>query len=115
MNSLTKFFLLSLCVLAGVLFVVSCRGKPVSESEARQIAEERFLKVCANFKLDRKSYGDPIVTKVAGFPYEFEWNNKPDSNSDGVLITVDDSGLTNVSFVPKTNAKKAKPEGRTEP
>jgi hypothetical protein len=108
MNYLMKSVLVALSLLAVVLIVTACRGK-VTESEARKMAEEKFLKVCANFKLDQASYVGPVVTNVAGFPFEFEWKKKPGNVGDGILIIIDDAGATNTSFVPQSNASDARP------
>lgn len=74
--------------------------RSVTEAEASRRAQERFVKICSDFKLDRDSFEGPRVTNVAGFPMEFEWTKRPGSNGDNILIIVDRHGITNVSFVP---------------
>ena len=103
-----KSVLAVLALLVVILVGISCRGK-VTESEARQIAVDRFLKVCAGSKLDRKSYNGPVLSEVGGVPYAFEWTKKPGETGDGILISVDEGGVTNVSYVPKW-ASNARPE-----
>lgn len=108
MSRTVKIIMIVLGLLAVVLLVPIFRGK-VTEPEARQLAEDRFLKVCVASKFDRNSYDGPVVTAVAGFPYEFEWRKKPGETGDGILIIVEESGVINVSSVPKW-ASNARPE-----
>jgi hypothetical protein len=108
MSRTVKVILIVLGLLVVVLLVPMFRGK-VTEPEARQLAEDRFFKLCAASKFDQNSYNGPVVTAVAGFPYEFEWTKKPGETGDGILITVEESGVINVSSVPKW-ASNARPE-----
>jgi hypothetical protein len=110
MKGITGRLLIAAGMLAGLLVVFSCRIKPVTELEARKMAEDKFLKVCAEFRLDRNAYSGPVVTKVGGFPYEFEWRNRSSLKRDGVLVMVTERGLTNVSFLDsRADANNAHP------
>lgn len=103
MSRIMKIVLITSALLAALSCALLFRGK-VNEADARRMAEEKFLKVCANFKLDQTSYTGPVVTNVPGFPFEFEWKKKPGDVGDGILIIVNDAGEMNASFVPQSGA-----------
>lgn len=78
-------------------------ARQVTEAEAAELAHERFRAICRDFRIDPNSFGDPRMTRVPGFPLEFEW--KPQANAgDGILVMVDSHGVTNTSFVPPDGA-----------
>ena len=98
-----------------VLCVFACDARNVTSERAQKIASERFLKVCANFKLAPQSYDGPYKTDVGGVDFAFEWYLKPGQPGDVILITVDSGGSTNVSFAPgdkpaQSNTSKGRPE-----
>lgn len=77
----------------------ACR-RSITEGDAQKIAHRRFINVCRDFKLDQKSFEGPQITNVPNFPIEFEWQVRPGSRSEGILIMVERDGGSNVSFIP---------------
>jgi hypothetical protein len=98
MKIITKLILVSGTLFTVVLLFEKFHGN-VTESEARNMAEKNFLKICANFDIGQHDFFGPTVSNGEGFPYEFEWANK--SEGDGILIIVDEQGVMNASFLPK--------------
>jgi hypothetical protein len=92
-----KIFLF-LVLSVGLLLAIGCGG-PVTEAEARQTAQDRFAKVCTNFHYVPASFTGPTKTDVGGAAFAYEWKDKTPGRNFGVLITVDDGGVTNVSFL----------------
>ena len=90
-----------------LLLTMACGGR-VTEADARQAAEDRFAKVCANFHYTPASFTGPTKTDVGGAAFSYEWKSKASGVDFGVLITVDYGGVTNVSFlgaIPGATAK----------
>jgi hypothetical protein len=74
MKIITKLILVSGTLFTVVLLFEKFHGN-VTESEARNMAEKNFLKICANFDIDQHDFFGPTVSNGEGFPYEFEWAN----------------------------------------
>lgn len=92
-----KLFLL--LVLSACSFLTAGCGGSVTEAEARQAAQDRFAKVCKNFRYVPASFTGPSKTDVGGAAFAYEWKDKTLGRNFGVLITVDHGGVTNVSFL----------------
>lgn len=82
-------------------------GRLATEAEALQAAKERFSKVCANFNYAPSSFNGPLKTNVGGAAFAYEWKERKPESDFGILITVDETGYTNVSFVGTLPQEKA--------
>lgn len=67
-------------------------------SEAQRAAIQRFSKVCANFNYTPWLFGGPVRTVVGGAAFAYEWKERQPASDFSVLITVDETGYTDVSF-----------------
>lgn len=101
-------------IAAVSVLLLGCTGSRVTEAQALQAAKDRFVKVCANFHYTPLSFSGPTKTVVGGAAFAYEWKETAPASDFGVLITVDETGSTNVSLLgtlPQQRAVSVKAQG----
>lgn len=95
-----KRLLLVVCTL-GILLILlgGCRNAPLTEEQARQIAETKFRQFCANFHLLPSEFAAPVSTNVGGAQFAFEWKDKTPGHDFSILVSIDKDGAPNATYL----------------
>lgn len=93
-----KLFFQILGATVWLLISLSC-SRPVMEKEAKKLAQESFAKTCIGFHYNPASFTGPMPTTVGNTAFAYEWRDTSPNSDFGILVTVDRTGGTNVSFL----------------
>lgn len=63
------------------------------------MAEERFRRVCFGSFFNPSMFVGPTRSGIGGGGFAYEWKDTTPGRDFVILITVDESGYTNVSFL----------------
>jgi hypothetical protein len=83
-----------------MLVSLGCSRSPITESYARQLAQDSFSRVCTSYHLSGLDYDGPMPTTVGGAAFAFEWRHKSMAQR-GVLISITKDGDDEVAFLEK--------------
>ena len=84
--------LLQFTSLAVVVLVTSCRARDVTEAEARDWAQKKFVRFCAISHHYPDDFTGPASTSVGGAKFAYEWKSKKDKE-EGILVYVTADGI----------------------
>jgi hypothetical protein len=93
-----KQLFVMLCSLA-LLLVGACRNAPLTQEQARQIAETKFRQFCINHNLLTTEFASPTATDVGGAQFAFQWKDKAPGSDFSVLVSIDKDGIAHATYL----------------
>jgi len=90
---MTNFLMLAVFALMSF----SGCARSLRQSEAEQIATERFNTVCKNHGIEASVFSGPTETEVGGAYFAFQWT-RSGAEAQAIIVTVDRLGVTEVGF-----------------